>query len=166
MLEGNNAVVVPAHDEQLIATTLGHPCLLGSTRSTSSTTAHAIHRRAGAATGTRVGVTSAIAASVRDRHRVSPPPRRIDAPRDGGDNDGPGRSRVLTSGRGGEPIRARRTGSSARRELIPRTRYIFANGGCCRLTKIASGYWHVADSQSGAPDLEEMLGASTSTVCT
>ncbi len=33
-------------------------------------------------------------------------------------------------------------------ELIPRTRY-FGNAVLSLLTKIASGYWHVADSQSG-----------------
>ena len=33
-------------------------------------------------------------------------------------------------------------------ELIPRTRYL-GNAVLSLLTKIASGYWHVADSQSG-----------------
>ena len=33
-------------------------------------------------------------------------------------------------------------------ELIPRTRYL-GNAALSMLTKIASGYWHVADSQSG-----------------
>ena len=33
-------------------------------------------------------------------------------------------------------------------ELIPRARYL-GNAGLSMLTKIASGYWHVADSQSG-----------------
>src|SRR5215218_7343603 len=33
-------------------------------------------------------------------------------------------------------------------ELIPHTRYL-GNAGLSLLTKIASGYWHVADSQSG-----------------
>ena len=44
----------------------------------------------------------------------------------------------------------RRTGSSPARPggLIPRTRYL-GNAVLSFLTKIASGYWHVADSQSG-----------------
>ena len=44
----------------------------------------------------------------------------------------------------------RRTGSSPARRgtLIPRTRYL-GNAVLSMLTKIASGYWHVADSQSG-----------------
>jgi glycosyltransferase involved in cell wall biosynthesis len=42
-------------------------------------------------------------------------------------------------------------------ELIPRTRYL-GNAVLSFLTKIASGYWHVADSQSGytAVDLETL----------
>src|SRR5688500_6529468 len=42
-------------------------------------------------------------------------------------------------------------------ELIPRTRYL-GNAMLSFLTKIASGYWHVADSQSGytAIDLESL----------
>jgi glycosyltransferase involved in cell wall biosynthesis len=42
-------------------------------------------------------------------------------------------------------------------ELIPRTRYL-GNAVLSMLTKIASGYWHVADSQSGytAIDLESL----------
>jgi len=42
--------------------------------------------------------------------------------------------------------------------LIPRTRYI-GNAILSMLTKIASGYWHVADSQSGYTAIsKEMLG--------
>ncbi|HEY5057740.1 MAG TPA: glycosyltransferase family 2 protein [Gaiellaceae bacterium] len=42
--------------------------------------------------------------------------------------------------------------------LIPRTRYI-GNAVLSLLTKIASGYWHVADSQSGYTAIgKEMLG--------
>jgi hypothetical protein len=42
-------------------------------------------------------------------------------------------------------------------QLIPRTRYL-GNAALSFLTKIASGYWHVADSQSGytAVDLESL----------
>ena len=42
-------------------------------------------------------------------------------------------------------------------ELMPRTRYL-GNAALSFLTKIASGYWHVADSQSGytAVDLETL----------
>jgi glycosyltransferase involved in cell wall biosynthesis len=43
-------------------------------------------------------------------------------------------------------------------ELIPRTRYL-GNAVLSMLTKIASGYWHVADSQSGYTVISrEMLG--------
>jgi glycosyltransferase involved in cell wall biosynthesis len=43
-------------------------------------------------------------------------------------------------------------------ELIPRTRF-FGNAILSMLTKVASGYWHVADSQSGYTAISrEMLG--------
>jgi len=43
--------------------------------------------------------------------------------------------------------------------LIPRTRYL-GNAVLSMLTKIASGYWHVADSQSGYATISKsMLGA-------
>ena len=52
-------------------------------------------------------------------------------------------------------------------ELIPHTRYL-GNAVLSLLTKIASGYWHVADSQSGYTAIsKEMLERrSTSTAST
>ena len=51
-------------------------------------------------------------------------------------------------------------------KLIPRTRYL-GNAVLSMLTKIASGYWHVADSQSGYTAIaREMLPSSTSTAST
>ena len=51
--------------------------------------------------------------------------------------------------------------------LIPRTRYL-GNAVLSMLTKIASGYWHVADSQSGytAISKRHARARSTSTACT
>ena len=48
-------------------------------------------------------------------------------------------------------------------KLIPRSRYL-GNAVLCLLTKIASGYWHVADSQAGYTVVSlRMLRSSTST---
>ena len=47
-------------------------------------------------------------------------------------------------------------------ELIPRTRYL-GNAVLSLLTKIASGYWHVADSQSGYTAISASRRSSSST---
>ena len=72
--------------------------------------------------------------------------------RDGGRQpDGPGRARWLV-----EPVargevdyaKANRLFTGEAWRVIPRTRYL-GNAVLSLLTKIASGYWHVADSQAG-----------------
>ena len=47
-------------------------------------------------------------------------------------------------------------------ELIPRYRYL-GNAVLSLLTKIASGYWHVADSQSGYTAISLRVRSSCST---
>ena len=79
---------------------------------------------------------------------------RIDV--DGGDGrrqpDGSGRARDDRAARSlrGEVdyAKANRLFTGRAWELIPRTRYL-GNAVLSLLTKIASGYWHVADSQAG-----------------
>jgi hypothetical protein len=71
--------------------------------------------------------------------------------RDGGGRaDGPGRSRVVRAVARNECdyAKANRLFTGQAWEIIPRTRYL-GNAILSFLTKIASGYWHVADSQSG-----------------
>jgi hypothetical protein len=49
---------------------------------------------------------------------------------------------------------------------MPRTRYL-GNAVLSMLTKIASGYWHIADSQSGYTAIgKDTLGCSTSIAST
>ena len=92
-----------------------------------------------------------------------------------------------------EELRARRAGRARRGrlregepalhrrglELIPRSRYL-GNAVLSLLTKIASGYWHVADSQAGytairsrdaraarpRPDLPRATASRTTCSCT
>ena len=105
----------------------------------SSSSSHERNRGVGAAIVT--GYKRALADG--DRRRL----------RDGGRQpDGSGRSRRRSSrpSRAASSTTRRRTGSFTGQawELMPRTRYL-GNAVLSMLTKIASGYWHVADSQSG-----------------
>ena len=65
-----------------------------------------------------------------------------------------------------EYAKANRLFSGEAWQVIPRTRYL-GNAVLSLLTKIASGYWHVADSQAGYTALSRSaLRGSTSTACT
>jgi glycosyltransferase involved in cell wall biosynthesis len=160
MLEGKRvAVVVPAHDEQeLIATTLaGIPEFVdrifvvddGSRDATAErarasgdprveVVPHERNRGVGAAivTGYRRALTEGIDATAvmaADNQMDPADLERLALPVVRGELDYAKANRLVT----GEAW-----------NLIPRTRYL-GNAVLSMLTKIASGYWHVADSQSG-----------------
>ena len=160
MLEGKRvAVVVPAYDEEsLIAETLaGIPA--SSTASTSSTT----HRRDGTAERARAvgdprvevvthpknqGVGAAIVTgylrAIEERVDVTCV-MAADNQMDPADLEA-----IATPVARGEVeyAKANRLFTGQAWELIPKHRYL-GNAVLSLLTKIASGYWHVADSQSG-----------------
>jgi glycosyltransferase involved in cell wall biosynthesis len=160
MLEGKRvAVVVPAHDEQeLIATTLGGiPGFVdgivviddGSTDATAERVrafgdprvvlvSHEKNRGVGAAIVT--GYHRALADGF-DVVAVMAADNQMD-PED--------LATLCTPVARGEVdyAKANRLFTGQAWELIPRTRYL-GNAVLSLLTKIASGYWHVADSQSG-----------------
>ena len=84
--------------------------------------------------------------------------------------DGPGRPRGIVApvARGEvDYAKANRLFTGQAWELIPQHRYL-GNAVLSLLTKIASGYWHVADSQSGytAISLDDARACSTSTAST
>jgi glycosyltransferase involved in cell wall biosynthesis len=160
MLEGKRvAVVVPAHDEQeLIATTLaGIPEFVdrifvvddGSRDATAErarasgdprveVVPHERNRGVGAAivTGYRRALAEGIDATAvmaADNQMDPADLERLALPVVRGELDYAKANRLVT----GEAW-----------NLIPRTRYL-GNAVLSMLTKIASGYWHVADSQSG-----------------
>ena len=160
MLDGKTvAVVVPAYDEEkLLPETLAGIPGLRRSRSTSSTTRRVTaRRRATASTDPRVrlirhernrGVGAAIVTgyeqAIADRMDVTcvmaadnqMPPEDLQAiarPVVAGEVDYAKANRLVT----GEAW-----------QLIPHARYL-GNAMLRLLTKIASGYWHVADSQSG-----------------
>ena len=171
MLEGKRvAVVVPAHDEQeLIATTLaGIPPFVdaiyvvddgsrdGTVERARATgderveiIAHDRNRGVGAAivTGYRRALADGIDATcvMAGDNQMDPADLELLAlPVVRGELDYAKANRLVT----GEAW-----------NLIPRTRYL-GNAVLSMLTKIASGYWHVADSQSGYTAIsKDMLGA-------
>jgi glycosyltransferase involved in cell wall biosynthesis len=160
VLEGKRvAVVVPAHDEeQLIATTLGTiPGFVdrvvvvddGSSDSTAEKVrtfgdprvelvAHERNSGVGAAivTGYKRAVedgSDVVAVMAADNQMDPGDLATLAAPVARGDVD---------------YAKANRLATGQAWKLIPRTRYL-GNAVLSMLTKIASGYWHVADSQSG-----------------
>jgi glycosyltransferase involved in cell wall biosynthesis len=160
MLQGKRvAVVVPAHDEEhLIATTLGGiPSFVDRIYVVDDGSGDATVERAQATGDTRVEIVR------HDRNRgvgaaiVTGYKRALEAGEDvvcvmAADNQmDPGDLATLV-----EPVargeldyaKANRLFTGQAWELIPRTRYL-GNAVLSLLTKIASGYWHVADSQSG-----------------
>jgi glycosyltransferase involved in cell wall biosynthesis len=171
MLEGKRvAVVVPAHDEQeLIATTLaGIPAFVdriyvvddGSRDATAEraratgdprieVVAHDRNRGVGAAiiTGYRRALEEGIdAAGVMAADNQMDPAdlELLTLPVVRGEVDYAKANRLVT----GEAW-----------NLIPRTRYL-GNAVLSMLTKIASGYWHVADSQSGYAVISKQMLAT------
>ena len=170
MLEGKRvAVVVPAHDEeQLIATTLaGIPDFVDLVIVVDDGSRDATAERARALGDPRVEVV------VHERRRgvgaaiVTGYKRALEQEIDvtgvmAGDNQmDPGDLAALVRpvARGElDYAKANRLFTGQAWVLIPRTRYI-GNAVLSMLTKIASGYWHVADSQSGYTAIgKEMLG--------
>ncbi len=160
MLEGKRvALVIPAHDEEaLIATTIGGvPPLVdriyvvddGSRDATAERArtagdarvevlAHERNRGVGAATVTgyrrALGDGFDVIAVMNADNQMDP----ADLP-----------TMVQAVARGDlDYAKANRLFTGQAWQLIPRTRYL-GNAVLSMLTKIASGYWHVADSQSG-----------------
>jgi glycosyltransferase involved in cell wall biosynthesis len=160
MLEGKRvAVVVPAHDEeQLIATTLGGiPGFVDRIIVVDDGSVDATSERVRSFGDTRVELV------VHERNRgvgaaiVTGYKRALDEELDivcvmAGDNqmDPQDLEALVRPVARGEVdyAKANRLFTGQAWELIPRTRYL-GNAILSMLTKIASGYWHVADSQSG-----------------
>ena len=160
MLQGKRvAVVVPAHDEeQLIATTIGGiPAFVDRIYVVDDGSRDATVERARATGDGRVEIVS------HERNRgvgaaiVTGYKRALEAGDDvvcvmAADNqmDPADLETLVTPVARGELdyAKANRLFSGQAWELIPRTRYL-GNAILSLLTKIASGYWHIADSQSG-----------------
>jgi glycosyltransferase involved in cell wall biosynthesis len=171
VLEGKLvAVVVPAHDEQeLIATTLaGIPAFVDKIYVVDDGSRDATAERALATGDERVevvthernrGVGAAIVTGYRRALADGIDATAVMA----GDNQmDPVDLELLTLPvvRGElDYAKANRLVTGEAWNLIPRTRYL-GNAVLSMLTKIASGYWHVADSQSGYAVISNgMLGA-------
>jgi glycosyltransferase involved in cell wall biosynthesis len=160
MLEGKRvAVVVPAHDEEaLITTTLvGIPAFVDRVYVVDDGSRDATAARARELGDPRVeviahdrnrGVGAAILTGYRRAHAEGVDVACVMA----GDNQmDPAdlESLVAPVARGElDYAKANRLVTGEAWQLIPRTRYL-GNAVLSMLTKIASGYWHVADSQSG-----------------
>ena len=160
MLEGKRvAVVVPAHDEEhLIATTLGGiPGFVDRIIVVDDGSADATSERVRSFGDARVELV------VHERNRgvgaaiVTGYKRALEEELDvvcvmAGDNqmDPEDLEALVRPVARGEVdyAKANRLFTGQAWELIPRTRYL-GNAVLSMLTKIASGYWHVADSQSG-----------------
>jgi len=160
VLEGKRvAVVVPAHDEEpLIATTIGGiPSLVdgivvvddGSSDGTAAAAAGAgddrvevirHDRNAGVGAATVTGYRRALEQGY-DAIVVMNGDNQMDPA------DLPALVRPVARGEV-DYAKANRLFTGQAWKLIPRTRYL-GNAVLSMLTKIASGYWHVADSQSG-----------------
>jgi len=160
VLEGKRvAVVVPAHDEEpLIATTIGGiPSLVdgivvvddGSSDGTAAAAAGAgddrvevirHERNAGVGAATVTGYRRALEQGY-DAIVVMNGDNQMDPA------DLPALVRPVARGEV-DYAKANRLFTGQAWKLIPRTRYL-GNAVLSMLTKIASGYWHVADSQSG-----------------
>jgi glycosyltransferase involved in cell wall biosynthesis len=160
MLEGKTvAVVVPAHDEEgLIASTIqGIPAFVDRIVVVDDASADATAERARAAGDPRVevvvhernlGVGAAIVTGYRRALAEGMDATAVMA----GDNQmDPAELETLATPvvRGElDYAKANRLFTGSAWRLIPRSRYL-GNAVLSLLTKIASGYWHVADSQAG-----------------
>jgi glycosyltransferase involved in cell wall biosynthesis len=160
MLEGKSvAVVVPAHDEeQLVATTLsGIPGFVDRIIVVDDGSRDATAERARAVGDARVEILAHASRRGVGAAIVTGYKRALDEGMDvtcvmAADNQmDPGDLAVLAApvARGElDYAKANRLFTGQAWTLIPKTRY-FGNAVLSMLTKIASGYWHVADSQSG-----------------
>jgi len=160
VLEGKRvAVVVPAHDEEaLIATTIGGiPSFVDRIYVVDDGSGDATAERAREAGDVRVDVIShernqgVGAATVTGYRRAFDDGFDVIAVMNGDNQmdpaDLPELLRPVARGEV-DYAKANRLFTGQAWELIPRTRYL-GNAVLSMLTKIASGYWHVADSQSG-----------------
>jgi len=168
MLEGKRvAVVVPAHDEeQLIETTLrGIPGFVDRIYVVDDGSRDAPVERARSLGDARVeivahdrnrGVGAAIVSGYKRAHDEGVDVACVmaaDNQMDPADLE----SLALPVARGElDYAKANRLVSGEAWTLIPRTRYL-GNAVLSMLTKIASGYWHVADSQSGYTALSKRM---------
>jgi glycosyltransferase involved in cell wall biosynthesis len=168
MLEGKRvAVVVPAHDEEdLIATTLqGIPAFVDRIYVVDDGSRDATVERARSVGDARVevvahernrGVGAAIVTGYKralDEGVDVACVMAADNQMDPADLD----LLVLPVARGElDYAKANRLVTGEAWTLIPRTRYL-GNAVLSMLTKIASGYWHVADSQSGYTALSKRM---------
>src|SRR6266516_3931481 len=160
MLEGKRvAVVVPAHDEErLVIDTLGGiPDLVDRVYVVDDASADATAENAGSVGDPRVevirhernlGVGAAIVAGYRraaeegiDVTCVMAADNQMDPSELAGLVEPVGRGEV-------EYAKANRFATGEAWTVIPRTRFL-GNAALSLLTKIASGYWHIADSQAG-----------------
>ena len=160
MLEGKSvAVVVPAHDEeQLVATTLsGIPGFVDRIIVVDDGSRDATAERARAVGDARVEILAHASRRGVGAAIVTGYKRALEEGMDvtcvmAADNQmDPGDLAVLAApvARGElDYAKANRLFTGQAWTLIPKTRY-FGNAVLSMLTKIASGYWHVADSQSG-----------------
>jgi glycosyltransferase involved in cell wall biosynthesis len=160
MLEGKSvAVVVPAHDEeQLVATTLsGIPGFVDRIIVVDDGSRDATAERARAVGDARVEILAHASRRGVGAAIVTGYKRALEEGMDvtcvmAADNQmDPGDLAVLAApvARGElDYAKANRLFTGQAWALIPKTRY-FGNAVLSMLTKIASGYWHVADSQSG-----------------
>jgi len=153
------AVVVPAHDEEhLIGETLrGIPAFVDRIYVVDDASSDATVERAHALGDPRVEVISherngGVGAAIRTGYRRALEEGAAATAVMAGDNQmDPAELEVLV-----RPVlagevdyaKANRLISGEAWNLIPRTRYL-GNAMLSMLTKIASGYWHVADSQAG-----------------
>jgi len=160
MVDGKTvAVVVPAHDEeQLIGATLaGIPAFVDRVYVVDDGSRDATAERATAGGDSRVEIVShernqGVGAAIVSGYRRALADgievvcvMAADNQMDPGDLE----TLVTPVARGEvDYAKANRLFTGQAWELIPRTRYL-GNAVLSMLTKIASGYWHVADSQSG-----------------
>lgn len=150
------AVVVPAHDEErLVATTIaGIPAFVDRIYVVDDGSRDATAERARAADDARVvvvshdrnrGVGAAIVTGYKAAEEDVVCVMAADNQMDPADLE----ALVAPVARGElDYAKANRLTTREAWDLIPRTRYL-GNAVLSLLTKIASGYWHVADSQSG-----------------
>jgi glycosyltransferase involved in cell wall biosynthesis len=160
VLEGKRvAVVVPAHDEeQLIGATLGGiPGFVDKIVVVDDGSGDATAERARAFGDARVEVVShernrGVGAAIVTGYRWALEQQIDVVCVMAGDNqmDPADLAKLVLPVARGEVdyAKANRLFSGQAWELIPRARYL-GNAALSMLTKIASGYWHVADSQSG-----------------
>jgi glycosyltransferase involved in cell wall biosynthesis len=168
MLEGKRvAVVVPAHDEQeLIATTLaGIPGFVDRVYVVDDGSGDATAERARGVGDPRIEVVAhernrgVGAAIVSGYKRAAEDGMDVTAVMAADNQMDPGDlgTLALPVVRGEvDYAKANRLVSGEAWKLIPRARYL-GNAVLSLLTKIASGYWHVADSQSGYTAISKQM---------